>query len=111
MIANQSPIIGNLPLICVTLIVIALVVGAVMVWDKAPWWVRFPTPRRQHEVDRERYRDAKLRRRALKRFPDLYDGEIPPQGNADPRPNAQVSELVDMVNTLEANHHQPPEKT
>jgi hypothetical protein len=104
MIATNQ-ILANIPLICLTLIIVALVVGAVMVWDKAPWWVRFPTPRRQHEVDRERFRDAKLRRRALKKFPSLFDAEVPPITNPDPPVSAQVSELVDMVNTMEANHH------
>jgi hypothetical protein len=105
MIANANPIIGNLPLICVTLILVSLVVGAVLVWDKPPWWVRFPTPRRQHDVDRERYRDARLRRRALKKFPNLYDGEIPPNGTPDPPANAAVSELVDLVRDIEELHH------
>jgi hypothetical protein len=105
MLAQTNQILGNLPLICITLVVVALVVGLVMVWDKPPWWVRFPTPRRQEKVDRERYREAKLRRRALRKFPDLFESEIPPVLNPDPPVSAQVSELVDMVNTMEANHH------
>lgn len=106
MIANVNPILGNLPLICITLICVSLVVGAVMVWDKPPWWVRFPTPHRQEKVDRERYREAKLRRRALKKFPTLFESEIPPVLNPDPPVNAQISSLIDLVKDIEDNHHQ-----
>lgn len=60
-------------------VLVASVSGAVtLTWSRAPWWRRFPSPRRQLDDDRDHLKAWRMRRRHPDAFAD-YPMPAPPQ--------------------------------
>ena len=60
---------------------------AALTWNKAPWWRRWPTPRRQLDNDRDLVKIERLRRRHRDiTFPDPVLPKVTPEPEFEERP-------------------------
>lgn len=89
-----------------SLMVVAVVIGYVVstTWNVEPWWRRYPTPRRQLDIDKDRVKIWRIRKHHKQCF-EAADPII----NEQPPPNVVhgLDEVLEAVEELRHNTEPP----